>query len=310
MFYIIYKLKSKIWFIKKMKLLPLIKRGSVLYFPGDYTYFKNQDKYLLYKKIFSKLGISFKELEKKECCGIHLLEAGYESEARKIARKNYEEIKKLGVNEIITDSPECYKMFVKDYPKLLPDFDIKIINMWKLIAEKLQKKPSLVKNSEVDTITYHDNCYLGRYSEMYDEPRIILKIIGYELKEMSDNRENSMCCGSCGGLTITNPELADKIAKERILQAKRINVKKMVVASTQSYNLLRKNAGEDLEILELSDVLASALGIKIKDDELNLEKTEQEKDEEDIIRETKANIKLDEEIKEEEAYKNGKENKE
>ena len=57
--------------------------------------------------------------------------------------------------------------------------------------------------------------------------------------------------------------LSDNIAKERILQAKRIGVKKMIVIGFETYSLLKDNVGDsDIEILELSTILADSLEIK------------------------------------------------
>ena len=79
---------------------------------------------------------------------------------------------------------------------------------------------------------------------------------------MDNNRADSFCCGSCGNLPFVYPQLADTLAKERIAQAKRIGVKKIVVASFDNYNLLRKNAeGTGIEIVELSEVIAQGLDI-------------------------------------------------
>ncbi len=49
-------------------------------------------------------------------------------------------------------------------------------------------------------VTYHDPCYLGRHSKVFDAPREILKSLpGVEFIEMERNSEESMCCGGGGG---------------------------------------------------------------------------------------------------------------
>jgi hypothetical protein len=120
----------------------------------------------------------------------------------------------------------------------------------------------------MELVTYHDSCYLGRGCGIYDAPRKILSFLGYEIKEMKDSKENSFCCGSCGGLVRTNPELADKVAKERILQAKRIGIKKIIVGSLDNYAILKKNSeGTGIEIVELSEALGYGLGILKQEEE-------------------------------------------
>lgn len=278
-----------------MGLFSRFRTSNTLYFPGCVTYFKFNENFELCKKIFSKLRINFKIIDKKICCGLPAFEAGYEAEARKLARRNFEIFKEEGIKEIITACPSCYKMFLQDYPEMLPDWDIEVKNLWEIILDKLENKPRLVKHKAMEMVTYHDSCYLGRYCGIYDVPRRILELIGYEIKEMPDSKENSMCCGSCGGLIRTNPKLADEIAKQRLLQAKRMGINKMIVTSLADYTLLNKNAGEfDMKVLEFSEVLAKALSIKIKKQEIPEELTK----EEHLVLDTEANIQLEEELKE------------
>lgn len=287
-----------------MGLFSIFGTSNTVYFPGCMTYFKFKEYFELYKKVFSRLGIGFRIIDKKICCGLPAFEGGYEFDARKIARRNFEIFKEESITSIITNSPDCYKMFLLNYRDLLPDWNIEVKNVWGIIKEKLEFKPRLIKHKAMEIVTYHDNCYLGRYCEIYDEPRRILELAGYQVKEMSDARENSVCAGSCGGLPRTNPRLADKIARERMLQAKRIGVKKIVVASLDNYALLKKHSEDiGIEVLELADVLALALGIKKKEVEMSDEEVREDiEDEKKILLETGANMKRREEIKEEDYY--------
>jgi Fe-S oxidoreductase len=280
-----------------MRLLDLFTKTSTLFFPGCTTFYKNKDGFEAYKLIFNKLGIRFQELEKNLCSGIEIFEAGYEQEARKQARKVLSILQENNIKSILTTDPKCYKSFTQNYPEFLPDWQIETINIWQLILSKLKTKYHLIKNKPMETITFHDSCYLGRHSKIYNEPRQILEAIGYQIEELDNNKEECFCCGSCGNLPITNPDLANKIAKEKISQVKRIGIKKLVVTNFDNYNLLKKNSKDSgIEILELSEVLAKALDLQTVQYEENIE------GEEKILAETRANIRLKEELKDEDYY--------
>jgi len=246
-----------------MGIFSILKKSNILYFPGCNAYFKDKTEFELWKNIFLKLGINFKIVEKKICCGLPALEAGYDYEARKLARRNLEIFKEEKIEKIIAPCPACYKMFTSDYKSYLPDWNLETLNIWRIILEKIQEKPELTKNKMNEVIGFQDSCYLGRYSNIYEEPREILELIGYGIKEFKDIKESSMCSGSCGGLYRTNSSMAEKAAKEKLLQAKRIGIKKLVVSSYEEYELLKKNSSEfEIEILLFSEVLGNSLGIK------------------------------------------------
>jgi len=281
-----------------MGLFSIFKKGDILYYPGCRTYVKHEESIDIYKRIFSKLGINIITLEELEipkkhfCCGLVPLELGYEQEARKLARENMEFLKANNIKRIMTNCPSCFKMLTQNYPEMMPDWDIEVINTWKLILERLIAKQRLIKKKYDEQITFHDSCYLARHCSIYNIPRKILELLGYEIIEMYDSKDKAICCGSCGGLTLTNPELADKIATQRVFQAKRAKAKRIIVTSFDNYDLLKRNSA-DVEVTEISEILAEALGIKIKkiiEGPLS--------EEEEIILDLKTDQKIKEEIKE------------
>ncbi|MBN2517209.1 MAG: (Fe-S)-binding protein [Candidatus Altiarchaeota archaeon] len=44
-------------------------------------------------------------------------------------------------------------------------------------------------------VVYHDPCYLARYGKVIDEPREVLRALGYKVLEFGNNREDTDCCG-------------------------------------------------------------------------------------------------------------------
>ena len=299
-----------------MGLFDWFSGSNVLYFPGCTALFKYKEGYELYKEIFNLLGIKFVNFEdlglKRVCCGLEAWEAGYDSDARKIMRRNAEVFREGGFDKVITTSPGCYKMFLENYPEVIPDWDVHVENIWGLILARLRKKSKLVQNKAMEIVTFHDNCYLGRHCDIYDDPREILEAIGYEVKEMVNSRGDSFCCGSCGALKFSDPKLADKVARERVLQAKRIGVRKMIVVGFDNYDILKRNVGDSgVEVFEMSEVLAHALGIKAFEEKgISEEPIKGEEDVLEIVREgevkildeAKANMRLREELKEEDYY--------
>jgi Fe-S oxidoreductase len=65
-----------------------------------------------------------------------------------------------------------------------------------------------------EIIVFHDPCYLGRYRNVYDQPRTIVALAG-NLVEAPRNRERSFCCGAGGGLAFLGEETGERIGHNR-----------------------------------------------------------------------------------------------
>ena len=242
-------------------------RSDNLYFPGCFTSSFLHDKIENYKKILKKLDIDFKIQKDQVCCGGFMDEAGYEKELHANARKNNEELEGRGFKKIITNCPLCYNT-LQTYKKLLPNWNIDSEHIIITILTKLQENKSIIKNFFADRIAYYDSCYLARYSNIIQQPRELLELLGYKIFELPKNREETICSGACGGLLVTNPELANKIARKFIKTMLQRGIKKIVTADPRDYHHIKINLvelkipTEELEILELSDLICDSLGLK------------------------------------------------
>jgi Fe-S oxidoreductase len=65
-----------------------------------------------------------------------------------------------------------------------------------------------------EKIVFHDPCYLGRYRDVYEEPRTVAALSG-ELVEAPRNHERSFCCGAGGGLSFLGEETGERVSHVR-----------------------------------------------------------------------------------------------
>ena len=236
-----------------MKIFEKILGGNTLYYPGCLTKFVAKDLREKYEKILRNLGIDFIKLEELElCCGSPALKAGYKEDFKKLTEKNLKIFKEHSVKKIITNCPACFMIFKKYYRAFLGDrWDIKVEHISQTIAKNIKKlKP---RERKREKITFHDPCHLGRQMGVYEEPRKVIKNLGYEISEMELNRLESFCCGGGGGVKSNEPELANKIAKDRIEQAKKTGAKILCTACPLCYLHLKENA-KDIEVKDLSQL--------------------------------------------------------
>ncbi|MEI6058163.1 MAG: (Fe-S)-binding protein [archaeon] len=196
--------------------------GKTLYYPGCLTKGVLKTELDNYKAIFNKLGIDFIMLPADEvCCGLPILNAGYKKDAKKLAQKNLELFKSRGIKKIITNCPSCYHTFKNLYLDLVPGWKesgIEVEHATVTILNALKKKGidySSMPDKEKEPIAYHDPCHLGRYSQIYEQPREVIKRLGGIIIESKFNRENAFCCGAGGGMRANYPEIARAAAKKK-----------------------------------------------------------------------------------------------
>ena len=69
-------------------------------------------------------------------------------------------------------------------------------------------------------VVFHDSCYLGRYNDVYEQPRDILKNIpGVELVEPKGaTKQKGLCCGAGGMQMFMEEQNKDRMNVRRTLQ--------------------------------------------------------------------------------------------
>jgi Fe-S oxidoreductase len=184
---------------------------------------RSQKIALSFAKLLNEAGVKFAILGNKEKnSGDTPRRLGNEFLFQELATKNIDEFVKNDVKKIVTIDPHAYNIFKNEYPDF--GLEAEVYHHTELLAELVTDGRLTPKLPVNETITFHDSCYLGRYNEVYEAPRTILKAIpGVKLVEMERNREKGMCCGAGGGLMWMEEETGSRINVARTEQALAVN---------------------------------------------------------------------------------------
>ena len=213
----------------------------MLYFRGCTAREKQTNIQKATEFLLNNAGIDYYMLDDEKCCGSVLLRTGFESEAKEQIKRNAEIFKG---EKILTSCAGCYKTLKEDYE------DLDVIHISQLLDELIRVGKLDFTKKDLD-VTYHDSCHLGRYLNVFDEPRSVVEAVA-NLVEMENIRENSLCCGAGGGVKSAYPEIADQMAKSRIAQAKDTGCE-ILITSCPFCKLNLEN--DDLEVLDLTEFL-------------------------------------------------------
>lgn len=229
--------------------------GNVLYFAGCMQRFVLQELRQNYLKLLMLSKLEPIQVD-EACCGAPALHAGYFKQFKRLARLNLRLFEEHSVKKVITACPACYKIFKLEYPKYFQSkVNVEHVSqvLWKMVQAGKLKLCNLRLSA-----TYHDPCQLGRYCNVYEEPRQLLMAAGLRLKEMQFNRQYAQCCGGGGGVKANYPELASRLAEQRVIQALKTGAKALVTSCPMCYFCLREAARNKIEVLEFSQVLNRA----------------------------------------------------
>jgi len=208
--------------------LGLKAKGEVLYFAGCSPSLLSPETSQAGIRLLRAAGIEPAYLGKDEvCCGSTLLKIGQADLYHQMAVESALRIKATGATKVITTCPGCFKALT-DYRSRIEGFDLEVEHITQTLARAIEQGTLRFKEAAM-CVTYHDPCDLGRQGGIYDEPRKVLgSIPGLELREMSENREMAICCGSGGGVKTAYPHLAQGIGARRLDSAARMQVERIV----------------------------------------------------------------------------------
>ena len=238
---------------------------DVLLWVGCAGSFDDRNKKVLraFVSLLKKAGIKFTILGNEEqCTGDPARRIGNEYLFQTLAKANIETLNRYNVKKVVTACPHCFNTLKNEYKDFGGTYDV--VHHSQYIAQLLQDGKLKPTKSVDETITFHDSCYLGRWNNVYEQPRSVLGAIpAARMVEMKANHAESMCCGAGGGRMWMEETLGARINVKRTEQA--LETKAGVIASScpfcmtmMSDGVKTKEMQDKVRVLDIAELMDQA----------------------------------------------------
>ncbi len=222
---------------------------------------KGREIVVEFARVMRALGTSFGVLKKESCTGDPARRLGNDLLFGELAEQGLKNFAAAGVKKIVTICPHCVRTIASDWREygVAPEIE----HHAEFMARHAALLESLMAGESEGSIVYHDPCYLGRYREVYDEPRAVVGVAG-ELVEAERHRERSFCCGAGGGLAFLGEETGDRVSHGRARELMETGAKTIGTACPFCNSMFRDALGEvggeaPPQLLDIAQLVARRL---------------------------------------------------
>ena len=211
-------------------------------------------------------GVDYAVLGTAECCtGDTLRRGGAEDKFQALAQSNVELFASHNVKKIIASCPHCFHTLSHEYPQFGGNYEV--IHHSKLIAHLLESGRLEVTDPMQKKVTYHDSCYLGRWNEIYDEPRTAIAHAAGgadKVVELQRRREHGFCCGAGGARMWMEEEPAKRVNINRTREIVAAGVEAVGVGcpyckTMVSDGLKHLDMDESIVVMDIAEMVAAGL---------------------------------------------------
>ncbi|MGP8271336.1 MAG: (Fe-S)-binding protein [Terracidiphilus sp.] len=218
---------------------------------------KGREIVAAFARVMNYLGTSYGVLRKEKCTGDPVRRLGNDLVFQQLAESNLEALAQNKVKKIVSICPHCVRTIQEDWKDYGTPPEVEHHSEFLArYADKLSKQKNQGK------IVFHDPCYLGRYRNVYEEPRTVAALAG-ELVEAPRNHERSFCCGAGGGLAFLGEETGERVSQNRTKELVATGAQ-TIAAACPFCNTMFRDAlaatGEDApELLDIAQLAARGL---------------------------------------------------
>ena len=217
-------------------------------------------------RVLHRAGVDFGILyEAERNAGNDARRAGAEDLYLALSEHNIRTLANAHFLKIVTTDPHTYNVMKNDYE--WPGKKPLVLHFSELLVQLLRRGCPSILHEMAGGVAYHDPCYLGRYNQVYDPPRRVLRETGLDLVEMSRTREMAQCCGGGGGRAwsgVSGKQSVNGSAENLVVEAASLRgVRILAVACPTDLILLRKalhasGLDKKLEVRDIAEIVDEA----------------------------------------------------
>lgn len=256
------------WMVEELG-VPLLSDkpdAEYLFFVGCSAAYDDRSKKAAkaFVRLLQAAGVDFAILGPEEgCCGDTARRLGNEYLYQAQAQTNIEVFNTYKVKKIVTMCPHGYNTIRNEYPQFGGNYEVvhHSVLLAGLVAEGRLK---LRRDGVAGKAVFHDSCYLGRYNDIYEEPRKVAIAAGLDLVEAKNSRKIGMCCGAGGGMMFRDEKEGSRINRLRVKQLAETGASKIVSACPFCLVMCRDGVNEEgmedkFSVSDIAEVLVERL---------------------------------------------------
>jgi Fe-S oxidoreductase len=216
-----------------------------------------------FARVMNYLGTSYGVLRKEKCTGDPVRRLGNDLLFQQLAEANLEALAQNKVTKIVSICPHCVRTIQEDWKEYGTPPEIE--HHSEFLARFADKLPHPSKNGNDpadETIVFHDPCYLGRYRNVYEQPRTVAALAGTVI-EAPRHHERSFCCGAGGGLAFLGEETGERVSHNRAAELVATGAKTVGTAcpfcNTMLRDALASTGDAPPQLLDIAQLTARSL---------------------------------------------------
>jgi Fe-S oxidoreductase len=237
--------------------------AEVLWFVGCAGSFDDRGKKIseAMARVLHRAGVDFAILGPEESCnGDMARRTGNEYLAQTLIRQNAEILNGYKPKKILTGCPHCFNIIKNEYPRFGAGYPVVSHADFLLDLHRQGRLPT--NGNSLDSLTFHDSCYLGRWNGIIQQPRdLLLSMNNGRLTEMRRIREKGFCCGAGGGGMFMEESLGKRINVERAEEVMAAGVATVAAACPFCAMMLSDgltDKGSDIAVRDIAEIVDAA----------------------------------------------------